>query len=120
MKYTAKLLQHFYHPNNVGYFAAKEANIGSSTVGSYENGALVHLQVKFKANIVAAARFKAYGNAAVIAACSFATQWVTGKHVSEALQLSAETICSELDIPNIKIHYALLVEDALKDALRQN
>jgi nitrogen fixation protein NifU and related proteins len=117
MKYHPKLLQHFFNPKNVGYFDSHEDGIRMGIAGSYENGALIHFQIKLKDNCIEAAKFKAYGNGVVIGACSFVAEWVEGKTIAEASQLQAAKLVEELHIPQIKIHCALLVEDALKKTL---
>jgi nitrogen fixation NifU-like protein len=118
MKYSEKILAHFFQPKNVGLFLSEEEGIGRAIVGSYENGALIHFQLKIKNGLVVAAKFKAYGTCTIIAACSYTTQWVKCKTIEEAMQLTSREIIQELAIPETKVYSALLVEDALKTAIR--
>jgi len=117
MIYSDFMLQHFFEPKNVGQFSDQELNVGRSQVGSVHNGAVVIFEIKVIADSIAAAKFKAYGNGPVIAAASFATEWVTAKKIQAAGLLTAQLLIQELAIPQLKISAALLVEDAVKQAI---
>lgn len=117
MKYSDCVLDHFFNPRNVGSFEPQEKNIGSAIIGAKENGAVVHLQVKVKDRRIVNAKFKAYGNCLIIAACSFVTDWLHHKTIDEANNLDTDFLVEALNIPPLKIHCALLVEDAVKAAL---
>ena len=45
------------------------------------------------------------------------TEWVKGKSLDEAMQLSNEQIAEELALPPVKIHCSILAEDAIKAAI---
>jgi nitrogen fixation NifU-like protein len=49
--------------------------------------------------------------------CSLATEWVKGKTVAEALQISNTDIVKELALPPVKIHCSVLAEDAIRAAI---
>lgn len=117
MNYSKQILDHFYEPRNVGIFDINEQGVGTAVVGSYENGAVIHFQLKIKHNLIIAAKFKAYGNCPIIAACSYATDWLIDKTIERAKQLTSLSLMEALAIPELKIHCALLVEDAVKQAI---
>ncbi len=117
MKYSEKLLTHFYHPKNVGTFPSSEKGVGRGTVGNYENGIIIHFEIKIEKNKVSGAKFKAYGSCPVIAACSYAAEWLQGKSVEQVHQLSSTIIIKELAIPDLKVHSALMVIEAINAAL---
>lgn len=116
MKYSQLLLDHFFQPKNVGYFDATD-DVGTGIVGSYQNGAVVQLQIKSVDDVIVAACFKAYGSCPVIAACSYITEWLIQKSLEEACLLKSDLIIQALSIPMLKMHSALLVEDAVKAAI---
>jgi nitrogen fixation NifU-like protein len=109
--------EHFFNPNNVGSFDARDENVGRAIVGSYENGVIIHFQIKVQENVIKALKFRAYGNVPTIAACSYVTQYLQHKTLSEAQELTSETLVVALEIPPLKIHCALLIEDAIKKAI---
>jgi nitrogen fixation NifU-like protein len=117
MKYSAILLEHFYHPQNVGVFEDSEENVGRAIVGSHENGALIHFQIKAIDQIIVAAKFRAYGTGPTISACSYATQWLEHKSLAEGKLLTNVELIKELSIPDLQVHCSLLVEDAVKKAI---
>lgn len=117
MKYNDTILQHFFNPKNVGIFHPDEKDVGRSVIGNRENGALIHFQVKIQRKVVTEARFKAYGSCPIIAACSYTTEWAKQKTLDEIAGFSDRDITAALNIPELKKHCALLVEDALKAAV---
>lgn len=118
MKYSATLLEHFYFPQNVGVFADSEEEVGRAEVGSFDNGAMIQFQIKAVNDIIIAAKFRAYGASPIIAACSYATMWLQNKSLSQAKLLTNMDLMAALDIPQLQMHCSLLVEDAIKKAIR--
>lgn len=117
MRYSSLIQEHFFNPSNVGSFDTSDENIGRAVVGSYENGAVIHFQIKIQENVIKALKFKAYGNVPTIAACSYVTQYLVNKTLLEAQELASEVLAAALEIPPLKMHCALLVEDAVKKAV---
>jgi nitrogen fixation NifU-like protein len=117
MRYSEVVLEHFFNPKNVGVFDSDEKNVGRAVVGNIHNGALIFFQVKIRCDRIIAAKFKAYGNCLIIAACSYATQWLDNKTLSESKQLDSYYLIENLLIPELKMHSALLVEDVIKAAI---
>lgn len=117
MKHSEILLDHFFSPRNVGFFSQNEANIGRAIVGSYENGALIDFQVKINNGFIQLAKFKAYGPAEIIAGCSYVCEWIEEKSLEAVGHFSFETLMTVFEMSSLKIHYAILVADALKNAI---
>ena len=87
--YSAKVMEHFAHPHNVGELP--DAN-GVGEVGNPKCGD--------------------------IATSSMATDLIKGKTVDEALKLTNKAVVEALEgLPPIKVHCSVLAEQAVKSAL---
>lgn len=67
--------------------------------------------------VIEDAKFKTYGCGSAIASSSLVTEWVKGKTLDEAGQLTNSQIAEELALPPVKIHCSILAEDAIKAAI---
>lgn len=118
MAYSAKLVDHYENPRNVGSFEKSEDNVGTGLVGAPACGDVMKLQIKVnEAGVIEDARFKTFGCGSAIASSSLVTEWVKGKHVDEAAQIKNTEIAQELALPPVKIHCSVLAEDAIKAAV---
>ena len=63
------------------------------------------------------AKFKTFGCGSAIAASSLASDWVIGRTIDQAEELSNVEIVDELSLPPVKIHCSVLAEDAIKSAI---
>ena len=118
MAYSEKVLRHYERPNNVGSLDAGSNNVGTGLVGAPECGDVMKLQIKVgEDGKIEDAKFKTFGCGSAIAASSLATNWITGKSLSEAEKLSNVEIVEELSLPPVKIHCSVLAEDAIKAAI---
>lgn len=114
-----KVQDHYEHPRNVGAFDASDRRVGTGMVGAPAEGGVIRLQIQVgESGIIEDARFKTYGCGSAIASSSLATEWVKGKTLGEALQIRNVDIAKELALPPVKIHCSILVEDAIKAAVR--
>ena len=52
------------------------------------------------------------------ASSSLATEWIKGKTLDEAAQITNSEIAEELNLPPVKIHCSVLAEDAIKAAVK--
>ena len=52
-----------------------------------------------------------------IASSSLVTEWIKGKGLNEAGNISNGDIAEELSLPPVKIHCSVLAEDAIKAAI---
>ena len=118
MSYSRKVLEHYERPRNVGTLDSTDSSVGSSIVGAPECGDVMRLQIKVKDNRVIDAKFKTFGCGSAIASSSLATEWVKGKSVDEAMAIENTEIVEELSLPPVKIHCAVLAEDAIKAAIK--
>ena len=116
-RYHTRVIQHYESPRNVGSFKKNEKNIGTGLVGAPACGDVMKLQVKVKDGIVIDAKFKTFGCGSAIASSSVATEWIKGKTVEEAMDVTNKDIASYLSLPPVKLHCSMLAEDAIKAAL---
>ena len=118
MAYSDKVLVHYENPRNVGSLDAKSDDVGTGLVGAPACGDVMRLQIRVNAEgVIEDARFKTFGCGSAIASSSLATEWIKGKKVDEASQLSNSQIAAELNLPPVKIHCSVLAEDAIKSAI---
>lgn len=116
--YSPAVQQHFRHPHNVGSFPAQFPRVGRGRAGQASTGGVMQLQVQVNdSGIICDTRFRAYGCGATIAAGSYVSQWLQGKTLEQAATLSTQQVVQALDLPPVKVHCAMLVEDALKAAV---
>lgn len=118
MAYSDKVIEHYENPRNVGTLDQAAENVGTGLVGAPACGDVMRLQIQVNPNgIIEDARFKTFGCGSAIASSSLATEWIKGRHVDEAEQLSNSQIATELNLPPVKIHCSVLAEDAIKSAI---
>ena len=120
MAYSEKVIDHYERPRNVGTLDNRDNSVGTGLVGAPECGDVMKLQIKVddETGIIQDAKFKTFGCGSAIAASSLATDWVTGKSISEAETISNVEIVEELSLPPVKIHCSVLAEDAIKAAIK--
>jgi Fe-S cluster assembly scaffold IscU len=116
-RYHARVIQHYEQPRNVGSFKKDEKNIGTGLVGAPACGDVMKLQVKVEDGVITDAKFKTFGCGSAIASSSVATEWIKGKTVEEAMDVTNKDIASYLSLPPVKLHCSMLAEDAIKAAL---
>ena len=116
-RYQARVIQHYEKTRNVGSFKKDEKNIGTGLVGAPACGDVMKLQVKVEDGIVVDAKFKTFGCGSAIASSSVATEWIKGKTVEEAMDVTNKDIASYISLPPVKLHCSMLAEDAIKAAL---
>jgi nitrogen fixation NifU-like protein len=118
MAYSDKVIDHYENPRNVGKFDEGEENVGTGMVGAPACGDVMRLQIKVSADgVIEDAKFKTYGCGSAIASSSLLTEWVRGKTLDEAGEISNRQIAEELSLPPVKIHCSVLAEDAIKAAI---
>jgi len=120
MAYSDKVLEHFKHPRNVGTLDKSNKNVGTGLVGAPECGDVMRLQIEVDpaTQTIVDAKFKTFGCGSAIASSSLATEWIKGKTIDEAVQISNMDIVEELALPPVKIHCSVLAEDAIKGAIK--
>ena len=115
--YSAKLLDHFEHPRNVGEITGANASV---RVENPACGDVMQLSLKLAAGRIAEARYRTRGCVAAIACGSALTETLIGLTLAEAAALKRDTIVVAVGgLPNESMHASHLAVDALKAALAQ-
>ncbi len=113
--YSAKVMDHFSNPRNVGEIADASA-VGE--VGNAKCGDIMKIYLKIEDDIIQDVKFKTFGCGAAVATSSMATEMVKGKSVEEALSITNKAVTESLDgLPPAKLHCSVLAEEALKTAI---
>lgn len=116
--YHSQILKHFENPKNVGSFPKTMPNIGTGLVGAPACGDVMKLQIQVQNNRIVDAKFKTYGCGSAIASSSYATEYLKGKTLDQAVQITNAEIAKHLKLPPIKLHCSMLAEDAIKNAVK--
>lgn len=115
MKYSDLVRDHFGSPRNLGELADPDG------IGDVENpvcGDRTVLTIRVRDDRIAAARFRAVGCPAAIAASSITTELLIGRTVAEALRLTNEDVSAALGgLPANKLHCSVLAEDVVRAAV---
>jgi len=115
--YSAKLLDHFEHPRNVGEIAGADASV---RVENPACGDIMELTLKLADGHITEARYRTRGCVASIACGSALTEMLIGLAPAEAAGLKREAVVGAVGgLPNESIHASHLVIDALQAALKQ-
>ena len=118
MIYSAKVMEHFANPRNVGELA--DAN-GIGEVGNAKCGDIMKIYLKIENDTIVDVRFKTFGCGAAIATSSMATELIKGKPLSEALKLTNKAVVEALDgLPPVKIHCFISVLSLTASPLRKH
>jgi nitrogen fixation NifU-like protein len=118
MAYSDKVVEHYENPRNVGTLDKHDESVGTGLVGAPACGDVMRLQIKVNdEGVIEDAKFKTFGCGSAIASSSLATEWIKGRNVDEAAQISNSQIAEELNLPPVKIHCSVLAEDAIKSAI---
>jgi nitrogen fixation NifU-like protein len=116
--YSDKVIDHNENPRNAGTLDKNDPNVGTGLVGAPACGDVMRLQLKISdEGTIEDARFKTFGCGSAIASSSLVTEWVKGKSLDEARQITNQQIAEELALPPVKIHCSVLAEDAIKAAI---
>ena len=118
MAYSAKVVEHYENPRNVGSFDKGDDSVGTGMVGAPACGDVMKLQIKVNdQGVIEDAKFKTFGCGSAIASSSLVTEWVKGKTIDEAETIKNTDIAKHLALPPVKIHCSVLAEDAIKAAI---
>ena len=116
--YSDKVIDHYENPRNVGKMDKEAKDVGTGMVGAPACGDVMQLQIKVEDGVIEDAKFKTYGCGSAIASSSLLTEWVKGKSLEEAGNISNTELAKELSLPPVKIHCSVLAEDAIKAAIQ--
>lgn len=115
MAYSAKVMDHFANPRNVGKM---EDYSGMGEVGNPKCGDIMRMYIKVENDVITDISFITFGCGAAIATSSMATEMIKGKTIEEALKLTNRAVMEALDgLPPVKIHCSVLAEQAVKAAV---
>ena len=115
MAYSAKVMDHFENPRNLGKMENPD---GVGEVGNAKCGDIMKIYLKIEDGVIADVKFNTFGCASAIATSSMATEMIKGQKIEDALQLSNKAVVEALDgLPPAKIHCSVLAEQAVKAAL---
>ena len=113
--YSAKVMEHFANPRNVGEIENAD---GVGEVGNARCGDIMKMYLKIDDGVITDVKFKTFGCGAAVATSSMATEMIKGKKIEDALQLTNKAVIEALDgLPPAKIHCSVLAEQAVKAAL---
>ena len=116
--YSDKVIDHYENPRNVGKLNENDENVGTGMVGAPACGDVMRLQIRVSPDgVIEDAKFKTYGCGSAIASSSLLTEWVRGKSLDQAREISNVQIAQELSLPPVKIHCSVLAEDAIRAAV---
>ena len=117
MEYSAKVMEHFANPHNVGVIPDAD---GVGEVGNAKCGDIMRMYLKVnEQEIIEDVKFQTFGCASAIATSSIATDMIKGKHIMEALTLTNKAVVEALDgLPAVKVHCSVLAEQAVRAAVK--
>jgi len=82
-------------------------------------GDVIKLQIEVDDNgKIVKSKFKSFGCGSAIASSSLTTEWVKGKHIDDAIEITNRDIAKHLKLPPVKLHCSNLSEDAIKAAIK--
>lgn len=116
MAYSAKVMDHFANPRNVGEL---ENPSGVGEVGNAKCGDIMKIYLQIEDDVIQDVKFNTFGCGAAIATSSIATEMIKGKSVADAMKLTNKAVVEALDgLPSVKLHCSVLAEEAVQAALR--
>ncbi len=115
MNYSAKVMDHFMNPRNVGEISDAD---GIGEVGNPVCGDIMKIYLKIDDNRIQDVKFNTFGCGSAIASSSMATELIKGKTLEEAWELSNKAVAEALDgLPPVKMHCSVLAEQAVHKAI---
>lgn len=118
MEYPAAVDRHFSQPCNVGPLAAGALPLHRGEAGSAAAGAWVVFDAEIGGESVRRLGFQAFGCPYLIAACSRATELLTGAPVTALSRFDPGSLAMELKLPAEKLGSLLILQDALRNCFR--
>ena len=116
MQYSAKVMDHFTNPRNMG---AIENADGVGEAGNAKCGDIMRIYLKIEKDVIEDVKFETFGCASAIASSSMATEMIKGKPLSEAAQLTNRALADALEgLPAQKLHCSVLAEEAIQSAIK--
>jgi NifU-like protein involved in Fe-S cluster formation len=114
MKYSAKLLDYFYHRQHAGSLNCVTPNIYQAGAGNADKKEWLEIWVEYRQCVVQT-RFKATGSVALIAGGEFICRWLETKTWQDLNDLTPETILDGMELSALHIHIAHLILTVIKN-----
>jgi nitrogen fixation NifU-like protein len=119
MSYSKQVIDHYENPRNVGSLDKNDLSVGIGLVGQPACGDVLKLSIKVSSlGIIEDAKFKTFGCGSAISASSLVTEWIKGKTLDEAGQITNKHIAEHLGLMPVKIHCSVLASDAIESAIK--
>ncbi len=116
MRYSAKVMEHFLNPRNVGTIENAD---GIGEVGNPACGDIMRFYISVRDGRLEDVKFQTFGCGAAIAVSSMISEMARGKTLEEASRISNRDVADALDgLPTNKLHCSNLGADALQAAIR--
>ena len=115
--YHKNILDHFKRPLNVGSLDKNKNSVGTGLVGAPACGDVIKLQIEVENDKIIDSKFKTFGCGSAIAASSYGTEFIKGRSLDDAVNLTNKDIANHLKLPPVKLHCSMLMEDAIKAAI---
>ena len=118
IEYSDMVREHFRAPRNAGAFPAGTEGVIEGRAGSRRQGREIAFALRLDdAGQVLECRYRVYGCPATVALCSVLSERLKGRMLPELREPGGLALAEELELPPTKRAAALLLEDALADAL---
>lgn len=117
--YSPLVEQLFRQPRAAGSFPNDDSDAVRGEAGSIQAGAWVRLSLRIRAGRVTDARFQAYGCPHTLAAAEWLACQLAGQPLENGFPGGAQELARVLEVPTEKLGRLLIVEDALRDCVRQ-
>ena len=111
------VLDHFHQPRNVATWDENNQTIATGRAGTIGVSDTVQLQLEVVNAKVKSACFRAFGDPYTIASASYTTEAILDQPINGLNKDFHQKLIGILAIPQLKWYCAILVEDALADAL---
>ena len=115
LDYSDIVKDRFEKPHNAGRLFGQ---VVTGTAGDESRGTRVELDFRLRDGVVERGRFRAFGCPHAIAAASWVAEAAEGRSLSDTEWLDPLKLAEVLDVPQHKLGVLLVVEDALRDAVR--
>ena len=117
MQFSEKMMDHFTNPRNVGSLDEESSDVGVATITSDSCGDVTKLYIQIADGVIADVKFKTFGCGAAIASSSYATEWLKGKSLEQAVHIKDADIAEVLELPAPKVHCSVMSEHAITAAI---
>jgi len=113
--YTARVIDHFQNPRNVGIIPDAD---GVGTVGDPDCGDFVRIYIRVRADRIKEISFEICGCPASIATASVLTEMADGRSLRDAVAITEDDVVRALSgLPESKVHCSNIGVAALRQAV---